>query len=133
LIGAAIGVFYMWLCGGRNFLAIMVGFPCFLGGGLAAFVGSNRSRWLTGFGARLGKGLLAGFVLGLVYMITLNMVGSMLESPFAETGDYVRMMWRAGPIALGLASGAFLVLMRWAVGLIRLKPIFEETPPDATS
>ena len=132
LVGAVIGVFYMWLCGSRNFLAIMVGFPCLLGGGLAALIGSNRSHWLAGFGARLGKGLLAGFVLGLVYMFTLNMVGSMLAPPWTGTGDYVSMMWRAGPIALGLASGLFFVLIRWAVGLIRLKPIFEETPPAPT-
>ena len=41
------------------------------------------------------------------------------------------MMWRTGPIALGLASGLFFLLLRWAVGLIRLRPIFEDTPPNA--
>jgi len=60
LIGAGvdigIGSGYMILCASRNFIAIMVGFPCLLGGVLAAVLGSNRSPWLSGLGARLGKG-----------------------------------------------------------------------------
>src|SRR5262245_38978695 len=30
--GVAVGLCYMYLCASRNFLAIMVGFPCLLGG-----------------------------------------------------------------------------------------------------
>ena len=101
LVGVVIGVFYMWLCASRNFLAIMVGFPCLLGGGLAVVVGSNRSHWLAGLGARLGKGLLAGLVLGFVYMFTLNIAGGMVMTVHDrvddETENYITMMWRAGP------------------------------------
>jgi hypothetical protein len=132
-IGIAIGFIYMALCVSRNFLAIMVGFPCLLGGLLAAAAGSNRSAWLGQLAARFGKGLFAGFVLGLVYMLTLNLVGEMLAPPSLFGRDltqaYITMMWRTGPIALGLASGLFFPLLRWSVGLIRLRPIFEETPP----
>jgi hypothetical protein len=134
-IGIAIGFIYMALCATRNFLAIMVGFPCLLGGLLAAAAGSNRSAWLRQLAARFGKGIFAGFVLGLVYMLTLNIAGGMV-APFPlfgrnATQAYISMMWRSGPIALGLASGLFFLLFRWSVGLIRLRPIFEETPPNA--
>jgi hypothetical protein len=82
LLGAATGVLigfaYTWLCASRNFLAIMVGFPCLLGGVMAGVVGSNRSKWLAGLGGRLGKGLVAGLVLGFVYMVTLNVAGAMV-------------------------------------------------------
>ena len=127
LVGLVIGVFYMWLCASRNFLAIMVGFPCLLGGGLAAVVGSNRSHWFTSLGARLGKGLLAGLVLGFVYMVTLNVTGGMVMTAHDRMDDYtqsyVTMMWRAGPVALGISSALFFVLIRWAVGLTRVRLI----------
>jgi hypothetical protein len=135
LLGAAVGVLiglaYVWLCSSGDFLAIMVGFPCLLGGILAALVGSNCSPWLGKLGARLGKGLLAGFVLGLVYMIALNLVGAMTMPQFQWGVDftpaYVIMMWRSGPVALGLASGLFFLLMHWAVGLTRVRLlVFED-------
>jgi len=132
LVGVVIGFIYMWLCASRNFLAIMVGFPCLLGGGLAAVAGSNRSPWLTGLGARLGKGLLAGLVLGFVYMLTLNVAGGMVMTAHDrvddETQSYITMMWRAGPVALGISSALFFVIIRWAVGLTRVRLlVFEET------
>ena len=130
-VGVCVGFAYRWLCDSRNFLAIMVGFPCLLGGVMAATIGSNRSPWLNGLGARLGKGLFAGLVLGIAYMITLNVVGAMVMSPYDDlvdsTSRYVAMMWKAGPIALGLAGGLFLILMRWAVGLTRVRVlVFED-------
>jgi hypothetical protein len=130
-VGIGIGIIYMWLCMSRNFLAIMVGFPCLLGCVLAAVVGSNRSHWLAGLSARLGKGSLAGLVLGFVYMVVLN-VGAVVvigpgERPDDFTKNYVRMMWRTGPIALGVSSGLFFVLIRWAVGLTRVRLlVFED-------
>jgi hypothetical protein len=133
LVGIVIGVLYMWLCTSRNFLAIMVGFPCLLGGGLAAVLGSNRSHWLTGLLARLGKGLLAGFVLGFVYMFTLNVAGMFMTDYGAadQTQAYIATMWRAGPVALGISSALFFVLIRWSVGLTRVRlPAFEETEPQ---
>jgi hypothetical protein len=109
----------------------MVGFPCLLGCVLAVVVGSNRSHWLRGAGARLGKGLLAGLVLGFVYMVVLNACGEMVMPQNDITDDgtkrYVRMMWRTGPIALGISSALFFVLIRWAVGLTRVKIlVFED-------
>jgi len=97
-------------------------------------VGSNRSHWLTGLGARLGKGLLAGLVLGFVYMVVLNMgiASGMFMSPDThfrdQTQAYIAMMWRDGPLALGISSALFFVLIRWAVGLTRVRLlVFEET------
>lgn len=136
-VGVCIGFIYMWLCASRNFLAIMVGFPCLLGSALAVFVGSNRSPWLEHLGARLAKGLLAGLVLGFVYMVVLNVASAML-APNSETTPpnpdlkdyYVRMMWRTGPIALGISSALFFVLIRWAVGLTRVKLLVFEDVDD---
>jgi hypothetical protein len=132
-IGVALGLVYMVLCASRNFLAIMVGFPCLLGGVLAAAAGSNRSDWLRGLAARLGKGLVAGVVLGFVYMVVLNMgiASGMLMSPQVDYSDqtqaYIAMMWRDGPLALGISSALFFVLIRWAVGLTRVRIlVFEE-------
>ncbi len=40
------------------------------------------------------------------------------------------MMWRDGPVALGISSALFFVLMRWAVGLTRVKLlVFEDVEP----
>src|SRR5690242_5205602 len=72
VVGVGIGFVYMWLCSGRNFLAIMVGFPTLLGSVLAAALGSNANDWLRTLPLRVAKGLLAGFVLGFVYMFVLN-------------------------------------------------------------
>jgi hypothetical protein len=44
-----------------------------------------------------------------------------------ETQGYIAMMWRAGPVALGLSGGLFFVLIRWAAGLTRVRIlVFEE-------
>jgi len=107
-------------------------------------VGSNRSDWLIGLPARLGKGLLAGLVLGFVYAFVLNVIFAMLGGPDGEfathdfTQHYVQTMWRAGPIALGAASSLFFGLIRWAVGLTYVRVlVFEEveapkSDPDGT-
>ena len=134
VIGVLVGFVYMQLCQSRNFLAIMVGFPALLGGLLASLLASNRSRWLSDLLSRLGKGLVAGFALGSVYMVTLNLVlASAFQQDFIHdpTPAYIKAMWRAGPVALGLASGFFFALIRWAVGLTRVKLlVFEETEPQ---
>lgn len=135
-VGMLVGGIYMWLCTSRNFLAIMVGFPALLGGFLSLSLGSSRSRPFADLPARLAKGLLAGFVLGFVYMFALNITFSML-APMNDfinnpTPAYVKTMWRAGPVALGLASGFFFPLIRWAVGLTRVRlVVFEEVESRA--
>ena len=81
--------------------------------------------------------VIAGLVLGVVYMIALNIVfSSVFEQDFVHdpTPAYVRAMWRAGPIALGLASGFFFPLIRWAVGLTRVRLlVFEEAEPESAA
>jgi hypothetical protein len=131
LAGVGIGLAYMLLCASRNFLAIMVGFPCLLGGALAAIAASNRSHWFKGFGLRLGKGLVAGLVLGFTYMVILNTAGAMLP-PSGDAADYIKsyikMMWRDGPVALGISSALFFVLIKWAVGLSRVRVLVFDEP-----
>jgi hypothetical protein len=139
LVGIIIGALYLSLCESHNFLAIMVGFPCLLGGAFAALVSSNRSNWFRDSGARLGKGLLAGLVLGFVYMVVLNLGGFMfgglpIFGPVGNMDDftqrYIAMMWRTGPVALGISGGLFFILIRWALGLTRAKLfVFEDVGP----
>jgi hypothetical protein len=55
----------------------------------------------------------------------------MLMSPQVDYSDqtqaYIAMMWRDGPLALGISSALFFVLIRWAVGLTRVRIlVFEE-------
>jgi hypothetical protein len=124
LVGLGLGAVYFVLCMSQNFLAIMVGFPMLLGGGLAAIVGSNRSKGVPAFFARLAKGLVAGFVLGFAYMFLLNTILNVAVAPRLLYESYPYEMWKGGLPAMGLASALFLLLLRWAVGLVRLR--FEE-------
>jgi hypothetical protein len=137
IVGVALGLVYMWLCSSRNFLAIMVGFPCLLGGVMAVLVGSNRSAWLGRLGPRLGKGLVAGGVLGAVYMVLLSVVGTMMVTPSTDFNDptqaYIAIMWRSGPIALGVSSSLFFVLIRWAVGLTRVRLFVLDDVSDSSN
>jgi hypothetical protein len=121
VIGLAIGIAYFVLCMTRDFLAIMVGFPALLGAGLAALVGSNRSHGVGAFFGRLGKGLLAGLVLGYTYMFLLNTILNMFVPPERLVWRYAYEMWKGGLPAMAVASSFFLVLLRWAVGLVRVR------------
>jgi len=74
-------------------------------------------------------------------MVLLNLVGAMVrtfppaaEGPEAMTASYIAMMWKSGPIALGVSGGLFLILIRWAVGLVRIRLIlFEEVESGKNS
>jgi hypothetical protein len=118
--GLLLGAVYFVLCMSQNFFAIMVGFPALLGSGLAAMVGSNRSSGVGAFFGRMLKGFFAGLVLGYAYMLLLNVI---LFVPWQLLGGvaYASQMWRGGLPAMGIASALFLVLLRWAVGLVRLQ------------
>jgi len=139
LAGVLVGLIYLGLSE-KNFLAVMVGFPCLCGGVFAGIVGSNRDPWISGLPARVGKGLVAGLVLGFVYMVVLNVVCAMVRvspdsagGPESMTASYIATMWKAGPVALGVSGGLFLILVRWAIGSSRIRLIvFEEVdPPDS--
>jgi hypothetical protein len=55
------------------------------------------------------------------------MLAQPYTSPAEYTDGYIRTMWRAGPVALGLASSLFVVLLRWAIGLTRVRlVVFED-------
>lgn len=123
LIGTTIGMLYGELSKEpSDFFAIMVAFPCACGGLFAALVGSITSSWWNGLFLRLLKGLLAGSVLGFVYMVILN-VGILFAGGFAfgpepvPLKEYRQSMWQVGPWALGFASALFLPLLGWAVRL----------------
>lgn len=134
LVGLGIGLIFVGLTLYRNFLAIMIGFPCLLGGAFAALLGSNESRWGDDVSPRFWKGLVAGLSLGVIYAVVLNVVLLFSIPPriYYQGNDwvqhYIKAMWRAGPIALGLGAALFFVLIRWAVGLKgKPKPIQPDT------
>jgi hypothetical protein len=121
LAGLAVGTVYYLLCTSRDFFAIMVGFPTLLGGGLAGLVGSNRSQGVAAFFGRLARGLVAGLVLGFVYMFLLNFILNTFVTPASLFAAYGSNMWKGGLPAMAISSALFLVLLRWAVGLVRLR------------
>jgi hypothetical protein len=116
--GSITGLAYARLCGSEfHFLEILLLFPCVCGGLLAALVGSENSPWLRNAPLRFAKGMLAGLVCGAVYTLVLNVLGALMLPWFVEPNlaDFGAMMWKAGPPALALGGGFFLVLLRWAV------------------
>jgi len=129
VVGIALAVLYMLLCYTKSFFLIMVGFPTLLGAGLAMFVGSNRSPWISRFLSRGLKGMVAGFSLGLIYDVVLNVTGYfLLGFDCPDTKAYIDMMWRAGPVSLSFASAAFFPLISKAVELDTSE---NETPETA--
>jgi hypothetical protein len=117
LSGLLIGAAYYALCG-YNFLAVMVGFPCLLGGCTSVLLGTKHGSWIDGILQRFLKGLVAGFALGIVYSVLLNGIGAlMLFGPLPSVADYSSMMWRAGTIAMIAASGLYFLLFHWSAGL----------------
>lgn len=125
LIGAGCGLLIGWLCfelcrGAAQ--PILLALPILLGGAFAAFCGLHRDDWLRCLGGRFAKGLLVGLLIGLAYNAFLGM-GARVFWPRAEnvdyTGAYIRMMWRAGPLALGLSGAMLFPSIRWAAGLAR--------------
>ncbi len=85
---------------------------------------------MAGLAARLIKGLMAGFVLGFVYMMVLSIGGLFFLGIGVRhaVDEYVGMMWAIGPVALAIATALFLPLLRWAVGQTT-----NTTPVDAGS
>jgi hypothetical protein len=125
LAGFGIGLVYFLLCRRGNFLAIMVAFPCLLGACFAALAGSNQSAGLRGLAARVGKGFLAGWVLGAAYMFLLNMILDRFPPVLWGPGaNYAQTMWKGGLPAMALASGLFFLLIRWSVGLSRMRTVW---------
>jgi hypothetical protein len=114
--GVLIGRLYKALCS-DEFLAVMVAYPCLLGGVMSSMLGRGERSWQDGVWSRFMKGLVAGFALGFLYMVILN-VGALFLMPFYASMDkYVWMMWRAGPIAMSIASGAYFLLLHWSANL----------------
>ncbi|MCO6043480.1 hypothetical protein NG895_06135 [Aeoliella sp. ICT_H6.2] len=111
--GLVIGAAYYALCG-YNFLTVMVGFPCLLGGCTSVLLGTKHDSWVEGIPQRFLKGLAAGFALGFVYMFVLNV---MAAPGLPSLEAYRDMMWQAGTIAMMTASGVYFVLFHWSAGL----------------
>lgn len=123
-LGLLIGWLYFLLGSGGEVRAITLVVLSVLGGAFAASCGSNRSDWLRGLAGRFAKGLLAGFLLALVYTALISL-GPLVFWPKSGNidylGAYLRMMWRAGPFALGLSGALLFLSIRWAVGLTRAR------------
>jgi len=125
LIGGAWGLLVGWVCSELCWSAaqpIRPALPIVLGGVFAAFCGSRSSDWLPGLAGRLAKGLLVGLLIGLVYTDLLSL-GALAFWPGVGnvdyTGAHVRMMWRAGPLALAVSGAMLLPASRWAARLAR--------------
>jgi hypothetical protein len=115
VIGLAIGGAYRLLCCDNPF-ALMVAFPCLLGGVASAALGNGSRSWFDGLHVRFGRGLVAGFVLGFTYMLVLNVCAAGWV-PFKTVAEYHKLMEANGPVAMALASGFYLMLFVWATNL----------------
>jgi len=122
--GSALGAIYAQLCGDRfEYVSAMLGFPCVIGGVYALLLGRDRRSWLGEAPWRFLKGLVAGFVCGFVYTISLNVVViPILFTSSVPYENYSKLMWLMGPLALTLAGGVFLPLFCWSLGLQFAKP-----------
>lgn len=127
--GLLIGAAYYALCG-YNFLAVMVGFPCLLGGCGSVLLGTKHDSWFAGIPQRFLKGLVAGFALGFVYAVLLNVIGALTLPMFNPTvAAYSSMMWRAGTIAMTVGSGVYFILFHWSAGLHPTRETGSEPSP----
>jgi len=125
LIGAGCGLLTGWLCyqlSSGTFQPILPALPIVLGGVFGAFCGSQRNDWLPCLAGRFAKGLLVGLLIGLAYVALLNL-GALVFWPHAGNVDYtaayIRMTWRAGPLALGVAGAMLCPSIRWAAARTR--------------
>ena len=111
LSGLAIGAAYYLLCG-TNFLAVMVGFPCVLGGATSVLLGTKHSSWYSGIVERFAKGVLAGFVLGILYMVILNIlfIFTTPNFPYTSPSQHPSGMWTAGTAAMTISSAVYFLL-----------------------
>ncbi|MEL7500366.1 MAG: hypothetical protein AAFN77_22415 [Planctomycetota bacterium] len=117
LIGLLIGVAYYLLCG-YNFLAVMVAFPCVLGGFASVLLGIKHDAMLSNIPKRFVRGLLAGLALGVSYAILLNILGFFFLPSFRPSvSDYSHMMWRAGTIAMAISSALYLIMFHWSAAI----------------
>jgi hypothetical protein len=132
--GCLIGLAYYALCR-TDFLAVMVGLPCTLGGATSVLLGTKHDLWISGIPQRLVKGLVAGFVLGFTYMVTLNIVFPFTSPNFpydSSVTDHSSGMWIAGTVALTLASALYLPVFHWSAGLNEYTQHEGSEPSDAT-
>jgi len=125
LIGGGCGLLTGWLCHqlcAGAFQPILLALPILLGGVFAAFCGSQRNDWLRCLAGRFAKGLVVGLLIGLVYIALLSL-GALVFWPRAGDVDYtvayIRMTWRAGPLALGVSGALLFPSIRWAAALAR--------------
>ncbi len=124
LLGSGLGLAVAWIfflvCSASEARIGQFVVVSMLGGTFAGCCGSRRSDWLHGLGGRFAKGLVAGSLFGLAY-IALISVGARVFWPGSGNVDYlgahIRMMWRAGPVALGLAGAVLFPFVRWALDL----------------
>ena len=116
-IGLLIGLSYYLLCG-YNFLAVMVAFPCLLGGCASVLLGIKHDEMYRGIPKRFYRGLLAGLALGITYAVSLNVLAFFLLASFRpDVSEYSSMMWRAGTIAMALSSGIYFLLFHWSASI----------------
>jgi hypothetical protein len=125
LIGGSAGLLLGWLClllCSGPYRPVLLALPILLAAMFAACCGSQRHDWLRCLPLRFAKGLAVGLFIGLLYLALLG-IGAQVLWPRTGSVDYldahIRMMWRAGPLALAVSGALLLPALRWAAGLTR--------------
>lgn len=91
--------------------------PCVLSGLLAGVLGSTRENGFKEFPVCFSKGLISGFMMGIVHFVTLLIL--LIPSPYivklfgplGETGTIQLAC------ALGVASALYFFMLQWSVSL----------------
>ena len=113
------GCIYRALCGwdaATQFVVYL--YPSLLGGVAACVLGNGSPGWINSAYLRFLKGLLAGLVLGTVYLSLLNQLWEpVLKLVDQSNNVYRQATWIAGTTAMSTASGVFLLIFRWAANL----------------
>lgn len=125
-----VGTGYTTFCLEAGLLDIIVFMPSLLGGLISVLLGTGDESWFKGVAHRLGKGMVAGFVLGLTYLALLWGLGLLFLGLYANYSEYMTtLLSRGGVVAMSFASALYLMLFHWSIGLEFRK---EESPTRAS-
>jgi hypothetical protein len=91
--------------------------PCVLSGLLAGVLGSSRANGLKEFPVCFSKGLISGFMMGIVHFVTLVLLllpSSCIIKLFGPLGETGTIQLAC---ALGVASALYFFMLQWSVAL----------------
>lgn len=101
-------------CGLMIYFALL---PCVLSGLLAGVLGASFNRNFKTFPVCFSKGLISGFLMGVVHFVAL--FGLVIST--SDMGGTFDRLGETGTVqlatALGLASALYFFMLQWSVGL----------------